>query len=509
MLTCGSYFRSSEGALRLAAPVILIWVAGATADAQTDPAATAERAREAMAEQRFSDAADFYLQLARSFPDEPSLQANLGMALHLSARDQEALTPLRNAAAAMPSSFQVHFFLGASLTRLNQFDESIEPLRHASRLDPEHPFAKALLADSLEAIGSFYEALQVWKELGGFGHDNPYPHAGMARCYEQLAAGALDELTRRDPESSHVLRLLGHARMAAAQYPSALFLFRQAEHREPGVRSVREAVAELYERTGREEWATIERKRAADLPAKDCSSSRSSACMFADGRYSELAEVTSDSRSEDLFWAGRAFSELARLEFSALAALPESVDQLRLIADILASREEFARAAEAVGRALALRPGDSGLERHLAELLYSARNIDKARPLLERLLREDPDDPKWPAMLGNLLVEQQEFERAIPLLESALDLSDARQDVDRDLGRAYLATGRPEEAVQHLRAATSADSDGSVHYQLAQALQRTGNTTEAREVLSVYRELEAKSRQSIEASASLEITPPE
>ncbi len=462
-----------------------------------------------MAGQRFAEAADLYFQLASRFPDEPSLQANLGMALHLSTRDEEAIDPLRKAASAMPSSFQAHFFLGASLTRLARFNESIAPLRQASRLDPEHPFAKALLADSLEQTEAFSEALSVWKGLRELDPDNPYPHAGQARCYEQLAAAALDELARRDPESPHVLRLLGHARMAAEQYPSALYLFRQAQEREPRVHSVREAVAEIYRRIGRDQWAAIERERAAGIPGPDCSSSSVPACTFAAGRYVELTQVSRDPTSEDLFWAARAFSELAGREFAALAKLPESVDQLRLISNILASRGDFAEAAEASRRALALRPGDGNLERHLAEMLFRSREFDEASPLLKRFLREDTRDPRWPAMLGSLLVERQEFEEAIPLLESALDLPDPTHSVRRGLGRAYLATGRPEEAIKHLRTAVPADSDGSVHYQLFQALQRTGRTTEARNALSVYQDLDSKTRQATEASASLEITPPE
>ena len=346
--------------------------------AQSDPAALADQARQAMAERRFSEAADVYSELANSFPGEPSLQANLGMALHLSGRDEEALGPLRQAASAMPSSFQVHFFLGASLTRLGQYRESIEPLGHAARLDPSHAFAKALLGDSLEASGRFDAALEAWQALATLEPSNPYPRAGMARCYEQLALQALEELTRRDPESHYVLRLHGHSRLAAAQYPSALYLFRQALERKPDLRSAHEAIAEIYDQAGREEWAAVERERSTALPRVDCSSAQPAACAFAEGRFEEAARLPRDPSQEDLFWAARASARLAEREFSALVALDGSVDQLRLIADILASRQEFPKAVEAIRRSLELRPGDGSLERQLAELLYRARRIDEA-----------------------------------------------------------------------------------------------------------------------------------
>ncbi len=107
--------------------------------AQLNPAAVAEQARDAMAERRFADAADAYAQLAARFPGEPGLQANLGMALHLSAQDDDAVGPLTRAASAMPSSFPAHFYLGASLTRLQRFSDAVEPLRHAVRLARRKP----------------------------------------------------------------------------------------------------------------------------------------------------------------------------------------------------------------------------------------------------------------------------------------------------------------------------------------------------------------------------------
>ena len=186
----------------------------------------------------------------------------------------------------------------------------------------------------------------------------------------------------------------------------------------------------------------------------------------------------------------------------------ESVDQLTLVADILASQQQFSKAADACARALAIRQGDGGLERQLAELLYLARRTAEARPLLERFLRSDDQDPRWPAMVGELLAEDQEYEKAIPLLENALALPGAPPAVRLDLGRSYLALGDSEQAAMHLSASLGMDTDGSVHYQLAQAYQRLGMREQAREAMAKYQELNARNRSDTEASASLEITPP-
>ncbi len=504
----GSGNRKLECARRAAARALLAAGCVVVATAQPDPLATAEKAREAMADRQFAEAAKLYANLAESFPGEPSLQANLGMALHLSGEDREAIAPLRMAASALPSSFQAHFFLGASLTRLGELVKSVAPLRQAVRLNPQHPFARALLGDSLEAVGEFSGAVESWRALRALEEANPYAHAGLVRSFEQLAAKATEDLKHRDPESAYVLRLLAQSRMSTGQYPSALYLLRQALERKPGVRALHEAVAGIYERTGRTEWAAIERKRSATLPETDCSSSRSAECSFVSGRYAAIPSASSASSSEDIFWSARAYAKLAEVSFAKLASLVESVDQLTLVADILASQQQFSKAADACARALAIRQGDGGLERQLAELLYLARRTAEARPLLERFLRSDDQDPRWPAMVGELLAEDQEYEKAIPLLENALALPGAPPAVRLDLGRSYLALGDSEQAAMHLSASLGMDTDGSVHYQLAQAYQRLGMREQAREAMAKYQELNARNRSDTEASASLEITPP-
>lgn len=111
-------------------------------------------------------------------------------------------------------------------------------------------------------------------------------------------------------------------------------------------------------------------------------------------------------------------------------------------------------------------------------------------------------------MLGGLLVREQQFNDSIPYLERAAAMPDAALSTRLSLGRSYLAVDRPADAVPHLEASLPLDTDGSVHYQLAQAYQRTGMREEARIALNRYRQLDQETRLRTEASASLEVTPP-
>ncbi len=488
---------------------ILLTVPAVGARAQVDPNALAESARQAMAERRFGEAAEIYAELASKFPNEPTLQANLGMALHFSARDTEAIQPLQEAALALPSSFPAHFALGASLSRLGRYAEAVAPLRESTQINPQHPFAHALLGEALEAVGEHSQATVVWRALGGLDATSPYAHAGLVRCNEELAAMAIDQLRQRDPESSYMLRFLGQTRLATRQYPSALYLFRSALERQPGVRAVHEAVASVYEGAGQPEWAKIERQKAESLPEPDCTAAQSAECNFAAGRFDVAPSLAADSSSSDLFWAARSYARLAEQSFEKLASLLESIEKLTLVADIFASQGQYSSAADACRRALEIGEGSGDLERQLAELLYLAKRIEEARPLLERFYSSDPDDPRWAAMLGNLLAEEQEYEKAVPLLQSSLALPGAPATARLDLGRSYLALDQPDEALPHLKSSLGLDIDGSIHYQLAQAFQRIGMREQAREALAQYQALDARRRQQTEAGASLEITAPE
>ena len=487
---------------------VLVAFVALSAGAQVDPNALARSASQAMAERRFGEAAEIYAQLAREFPNEPTLQANLGMALHFSDRDREAIQPLQTAALAMPSSFPAHFALGASLSRLGRYSEAVAPLRTSTRVNPQHPFAHILLGEALEAVGEYAQAATAWRALRGLASKNPYAHAGLVRCNEELVAMATDQLRERDPESAYMLRFLGRAKLAARQYPSALYLFRSALERQPGVRAVHEAIAALYEGAGQPEWARVEREKAESLPEADCSAMQSAECNFAAGRFDLAPPLASDSSSSDLFWAARSYARLAEQSFEKLAALPESVEKLTLVADLFAAQGQYSSAADACRRALEMGEASGNLERQLAELLYLSRRIEEARPLLERFHSSDANDPRWAAMLGNLLAQEREYEKAVPLLETSLALPGAPASVRLDLGRSYLALDKPDEALPHLKSSLGLDTDGSIHYQLAQAYQRLGMREQAREALAEYRELDARKREETEAGASLAITAP-
>ena len=97
-------------------------VSGQAATRSADPA-LAERSRagkELMAAGRYAEAAAAYRELVRAIPGNAGLLVNLGMALHLSGKDQEAIPQFEAALRLDPGSLPANLFLGAANLRLGR-----------------------------------------------------------------------------------------------------------------------------------------------------------------------------------------------------------------------------------------------------------------------------------------------------------------------------------------------------------------------------------------------------
>ena len=160
--------------------------------------------------------------------------------------------------------------------------------------------------------------------------------------------------------------------------------------------------------------------------------------------------------------------------------------------------------------ALALAPGDPAIETALAEALLHAHDLKEAIGLLDRLNRNTPGDASLLLILGDALVEDQQLDRAIPFLEQAVKASGAPPQASVSLGRAYVQAGRYQESLPFLQAASAADEDGDVHYQLARAYQALQRPTDAARAMAVYQQKQAQQAQpSPEAAPEQTLTPPE
>ncbi len=474
--------------------------------AQPDPAALAQQGKQAMSEGRFSDAALAYGDLSKLIPKNPGLMLNHGMALHMAGRDAEAIASLESALALQPEMFPALLFLGASHLRLGRSEQALPPLEKAERIQPDAPQLRQLLGDAYTAVGRHRDAVRYRRKQVAAAPQDPAAHALLVQAYEALVTDTFDALKKTAPESASMLRLVGDLRLSQQQHPSALFLYREALDRDPAMRGLHAAVAEIYRRTGHADWAAQEDAAEDALPPLDCSQP-SPECDYHAGRF-EQAAAAKAAEPEQLYWRAKAYSALAAQAFQALEALPSSARKHEIVAELFAEQQRFADSAAEWKKALDLDAGNSAYRASYVAQLYLARDYAEAEPLLKSLLATAPTNPQWNFFLGDILLQRQAVEEALPLLEKAVGGDGSLLPARHALGRAYMMLEQPAKAIPQLKAALEIDQDGSLHYQLAQAYIRTGRREEAREPLAASQKLRQALAARQAASQEMAITAP-
>jgi tetratricopeptide (TPR) repeat protein len=462
-----------------------------------------------MAEGNFELAAQLYAELAEAVPNNPGLLLNLGMAKHMAGRDREAVPHLQAALNIDPNIFPANLFLGASLLRSGDAAKAIAPLQKAASLQPDYPDVRAMLGDALLAIDRPAEAVEHYQKLAQLQPKSPGGWVGLGQSYEKLAEGAFSQLEKTAPESPYTLAVLANVRATQQQFSSAFFLYKQALEKDPSLRGVHQALAEIYRRTEHPDWAAVEARKEEALPPLNCETEKIE-CAWRDGRAEEvlrLAKAAAPPRS--FYWQVQASDRLASQSFAKLSELPPSPQGYEVLATILQRTGRHAEAAEQLRAALKLAPGQPQLQRELASALYMSRDYTAAAELSAKLLSQQPNDAELNWLRGDSLLFLQKAEDAIPPLKKAVESDPKLLAAHHALGRAYMQLGQDAAAVPHLKAALPLDQDGSLHYQLGQAYRSTGQIEQAKQTLTTYQQMQREAKQQQrQAQEEIQITAP-
>src|SRR3954462_8940578 len=123
----------------LLASVLFAWtVPGANAFPQKSvPASSpANDAARAMNEHRYDAAAAAYRELLKAHPDDPSLLANLGMALAIAGHEADSIAPLERALVLNPRLANARMFLGSSYLAIDEVQKAVTTLKQALSQQP-------------------------------------------------------------------------------------------------------------------------------------------------------------------------------------------------------------------------------------------------------------------------------------------------------------------------------------------------------------------------------------
>ena len=162
---------------------------------------------------RIEEAISYYRELVRSGPEDVQqhIHNNLGYALLIAGRVEDALGPLQRARALEPANPQVHNNLGLVHFSAGRWEQAVGSLRRAVELRPGYQEAHANLARALTTTGDPDGALREYREALRLELDSSAVLTDLAFLLATHPDGA-----RRDGEeavrlASRAVALSGHA----------------------------------------------------------------------------------------------------------------------------------------------------------------------------------------------------------------------------------------------------------------------------------------------------------
>jgi len=489
---------------------LCLWLASFAAPPQADELVLkSQRAKQAMGAGRYEEAANLYQELVRALPGDAGMIFNLGLARYSAGRHREAAADFAAAVGLDPKLARGWLLLGMSRLKLEDPAGAAGPLERAVALEPADPIARLELGDALLKLDRYAEAARHLERLTELTPADPRAWYGLGSAYLGLAREAFERLEATAPNSAYWYALIARSRAEQQQYRSAFYFYRQALALRPGFRGLHAALADIYRKTGREDWAAVELERERALGPLDCSSALFE-CRFARDDFRGVLNLA--ARREDpeaLYWRSRAASALALNAFARLDGLGPSPYRHRVAAEALRLEERHAEAVREWRAALKLAPGDATLQLELARSLMANQEHKAALEVLDELVQSRPGWAEVHRLRGMALLGLQEPDKAVSPLEKAVRLDPGSTAARAALGRAYLQADRPAEAILHLEAAAESDDDGTLHYLLAQAWLRTGERQKAEAALERRRRLQQLAAQRArEREEQYRITPP-
>ena len=522
-----------------------------------DAAGEFSRALDHFRSGRYGEALQVIEPLGSHYPEVAEIQHLLAIILDLNRRPEEANRHFRRAVELQPKSVVLRTNFGASLMRLGHASEAAGQFREALRLEPNQPTASfnlgtillqqgdperalpwlekafALQSDVYEnayqlaycrfLLGRYEEAETVMKDLADMAASR-----GEVRFLRALTERALGRADRVQDVLQEIRPLLiGQPQL---QFQTAMLLSSQ-DLLEPSEELLRSVTRELPGSYPAHFNLALVQKRLDQLPEATKTANAALALqgtaeihllladlLEAQGKPVEAVEhfrqaVALDPTPANYFALGYEFLvhwnwEAAAQVFSAgLEREPDSWHLWIGSGAAALGLTRYEEATQAFLNAVALKPNELRGYQLLAQAFdKSDERFDDAVRSFRGLLERDPANP-W-ARYFEALATFREGSRSADSSELAArvdTLVQLTQENSRFLEALLLLSEiqfelrRWAETVEALQQAVRLDPNHvSAHYRLGLALQRLGQSQEARGVLSQYQELKAKEDQTVE-----------
>jgi tetratricopeptide (TPR) repeat protein len=429
--------------------------------------------------------------------------------VELAARDGAAALAAYKQALALSQDARVHFGLARAYDMMGDDANAKKELEATLAVSPEHPGALTLRARMKSATSDGAQALaDVGKVLDGPARAKASPEelsrAYAAKAWISLRRGqasdardAFAQAVKLNPRNVDALTGEGRLLLGEGRFTEALARFDTALQADPSSPDVIASDAEAkiaLERLAdaKQQLLDAKAKFPKSIPVLLLLGKAEQHLGNNDAAETDLraAMALVDPKRPDAVLPFVALAELqaARGRVSDASAtledarkkLPASATLDRAFGEVADLQGEYETAITHYRAALQKDPKDVVTHFRLAVTLRRVRKFDEASGELDRVAAVDKDYPGLSLERGLLFEESGDVQKAIEQFKGALAKAPNDPDLQLRVGSAYVAIGRPDDALPMLRKVLEKrPTSAEAHHYIGRALMLKGGVEAA------------------------------
>jgi tetratricopeptide (TPR) repeat protein len=348
---------------------------------------------------QYNEVISLYGTPARGDQQNADALNNLGVALFMAGRIDDAAAKLRQALALRWKFPEAHDNLGNVFGCQRRYSEAITEYRKATQLRPDLPEAQSNLGMALSLTGHWDQAVDAYEKAIDLRPDDPEKHVllgtafAITRKYDESAV-ELDKAIALKPDSAEVHRGVGVALQAGGKFEQAIAEYKKAIELKPEFLGAHIELAGVLLVTKRVDEAVSECRKAIDLKP--------------------------DSPQAHVCLGGSLMAKAEDLMFSPLA--PEVIGEFK--------------------KAIQLNPDLPEAHNSLGIAFMLTGRLDEAVSELKKVVELTPISPEAHNNLARVLKMKGRNDEAIVELEKALELKPDFPDAKRNLKEAFALKNR-------------------------------------------------------------------
>lgn len=323
---------------------------------------------------------------------------------------------------------------------------------------------------------------------------------------DSVAIKEFREILRLDPTNSSAHANLGVIAYTQRDYAQASQEFRAAIKLQPSLWNAKAFLGMSEWRLGNKneaklllaasfphvQDATVRTEAGIDLATLDYESHD---LDLAADALRALGPTGSDSPAA-IYLAYRTYSDLAAQRLARLTEVaPESAQMHLILAQALASQDDFLGATAQYRKALEIDPRLPAAHFEIGQMILAQSSDEPARQQAETefkaALTAGPNNAECDYMLGEIEWLRSKPQEALKYYDDALALRPTFVDAHIAAGKALTSLGQADEALTHLLKAIALDPQNEVaHYRLSQAYRKLGRLKDAEREAAIFQKMQ-------------------